>query len=160
MVNYSITMRKNPHDPDAPKKAYANAQYSEIMTVEKFADHITTHGCVYSRADIVAILLMAVDCMREQLLAGQRIELGDLGTFYLTLNSAGADAAKDYDPYLYVKRINVKWSCGERFQNLLQDAQFNLVATRRAAKLVVKALKAGDKTVTLVPEEEEGDLVA
>ncbi len=163
MVNYSITMRKNPHDPDAPKKAYANAQYSEIMTVEKFADHITTHGSVYSRADIVAILLMAVDCMREQLLAGQRIQLGDLGTFYLTLNSIGADSAADYNPAVHVKRINVKWSCGERFQNLLQDAQFNLVATRRAAKLVVKALKAGDKTVTLVPEEEEGengDLVA
>ncbi len=35
--------------------------------------------------------------------------------------------------------------------------QFNLVATRRAAKLVVKALKEGDKTVTLVPEEEGGE---
>ncbi len=154
MVNYSITMKKNPHDPDAPKKAYANAQYSEVMTLEKFADHITTHGCVYSRADIVAILLLAVDCMREQLLAGQRIELGDLGSFYLTLNSAGAATAKDYDPYIHVKRINVNWSCGERFRNLLEEAQFNLVATRRAAKLVVKALKEGDKTVTLVPEEE------
>ncbi len=161
MVNYSVTMKKNPRDPEAPKKAYGNAQYSEVMTLERFADHITTHGCVYSRADIVAILLLAVDCMREQLLAGQRIELGDLGRFYLTLNSTGADKASDYDPYIHVKRINVKWSCGERFQNLLQDAQFNLVATRLAAKLVVKALKAGDKTVTLVPEEEgDGDLAA
>ena len=66
MVNYSITMRKNPHDPDAPKKAYANAQYSEVMSLEKFAEHISTHGSVYSRADIAAILTMAVDCMREQ----------------------------------------------------------------------------------------------
>ena len=153
-------MRQNPHDPDAPKKVYASAQYTEVMTLEKFAEHITTHGCVYSRADIVAILTMAVDCMREQLLAGQRIELGDLGSFYLTLHSSGADKASDYDPYVHVKRINVKWSCGEHFQDLLKDAQFNLVATRRAARMVVKALKAGDKTVTLVPDEEEGDLVA
>ncbi len=159
MVNYSIVMRKNPRDPEAAKKAYASAQYSEVMTLEKFANHISTHGSVYSRADIVAILTLAVDCMREQLLAGQRIQLGDLGTFYLTLNSAGADTAADYNPAIHVKRINVKWSCGEHFQNLLKDAEFNLVATRRAAKKVVQALKAGETTVKLV-EDEESDLAA
>ena len=46
------------------QKAYAIAQYTEVMNIEKFARHIATHGCVYSRADISAILYMAVDCMR------------------------------------------------------------------------------------------------
>ena len=40
MINYSISLRANPSDQDAPKKAYANAQYSEIMTLDKFAEHI------------------------------------------------------------------------------------------------------------------------
>ena len=31
MVNYSIVMRSNPMDADAAKKAYASAQYSEVM---------------------------------------------------------------------------------------------------------------------------------
>ena len=44
MINYSISLRANPSDQDAPKKAYANAQYSEIMTLDKFAEHISTHG--------------------------------------------------------------------------------------------------------------------
>ena len=39
MINYSISLRANPSDQDAPKKAYANAQYSEIMTLDKFAEH-------------------------------------------------------------------------------------------------------------------------
>ena len=73
MINYSISLRANPSDQDAPKKAYANAQYSEIMTLDKFAEHISTHGSKYNRADIQAVLIQAVDCMREQLLAGQRI---------------------------------------------------------------------------------------
>ena len=34
MINYSISLRANPSDQDAPKKAYANAQYSEIMTLD------------------------------------------------------------------------------------------------------------------------------
>lgn len=68
MINYSISLRANPSDQDAPKKAYANAQYSEIMTLDKFAEHISTHGSKYNRADIQAVLIQAVDCMREQLL--------------------------------------------------------------------------------------------
>ena len=79
MVNYSIVMRSNPMDVDAAKKAYASAQYAEVMDINRFAEHIASHGCVYKRADIVAILTMAVDCMREQLLGGQKIQLGDLG---------------------------------------------------------------------------------
>ena len=51
------------------------------MDINRFAEHIASHGCVYKRADIVAILTMAVDCMREQLLGGQKIQLGDLGGF-------------------------------------------------------------------------------
>ena len=66
MINYSISLRANPSDQDAPKKAYANAQYSEIMTLDKFAEHISTHGSKYNRADIQAVLIQAVDCMREQ----------------------------------------------------------------------------------------------
>ena len=93
MVNYSIVMRGNPMDADAAKKAYASAQYSEVMDINRFAEHIASHGCVYKRADIVAILTMAVDCMREQLLAGQKIQLGDLGDFSVGINSQGAEPA-------------------------------------------------------------------
>ena len=63
MVNYSIVMRSNPMDVDAAKKAYASAQYAEVMDINRFAEHIASHGCVYKRADIVAILTMAVDCV-------------------------------------------------------------------------------------------------
>ena len=67
------------------QNAFAIAQYADVMTIEKFAKHIATHGCVYSRADISAILYMAVDCMREQLLEGKKIRLGDLGDFSVSL---------------------------------------------------------------------------
>ncbi len=63
------------------QNAFAISQYTDVMTIEKFAKHITSHGSVYSRADISAILYMAVDCMREMLLEGKKIRLGDLGDF-------------------------------------------------------------------------------
>ena len=42
MVNYSIVMRNNPMDADAAKKAYASAQYAEVMDINRFAEHIAS----------------------------------------------------------------------------------------------------------------------
>ena len=47
MLNYSIAMRSNPIDKGAPKKAYATSQYSEVMNINQFAEHIASHGSVY-----------------------------------------------------------------------------------------------------------------
>lgn len=155
MINYSTVMRGNPMDEDAPKKAYASAQYAEVMDINEFAEHIASHGCVYKRADIVAILTMSVDCMREQLLAGQKIQLGDLGDFAVSINSTGAEKAQDYNPAIHIYKLKVNWTPGARFRNLLDDATFNLVATRKAARQVVKALKAGKTTVDLTGEGDD-----
>ena len=88
MINYSIVMRsvnanlleinqaksrinqakkdgKEPEKKDTDlvktekQNAFAISQYTDVMTIEKFAKHITSHGSVYSRADISAILYMA-----------------------------------------------------------------------------------------------------
>ena len=131
------------------QNAYAIAQYADVMTIEKFAKHISTHGCVYSRADISAILYMAVDCMREQLLEGKKkIRLGDLGDFSVSLTSKGAENAKAFTTQNIIG-VNVVWDCGQEFKNLLADAEFNLVASRSAQAAVLKAVKAGSTTVDL-----------
>ena len=54
------------------QNTFAISQYTDVMTIEKFAKHITSHGSVYSRADISAILY-TVDCMREMLLEGKNL---------------------------------------------------------------------------------------
>ena len=137
------------------QNAYAIAQYADVMTIEKFAKHIATHGCVYSRADISAILYMAVDCMREQLLEGKKIRLGDLGDFSVSLTSKGAETAKAFTAQ-NITGVNVVWDCGQEFKNLLADAEFNLVASRSAQAAVLKAVKAGETVVDLNAKT-EGD---
>ena len=177
MINYSIVMRsvnanlfdinqakarikkaieegKQPQTADTElvktevQKAYAIAQYSEVMNIEKFARHISTHGCVYSRADISAILYLAVDCMREQLLEGKKIRLGDLGDFSINLTSKGADSAEKFSSQ-NITGVNVIWEPGMEFKSLFADAEFNLVASRSAQAATLKAEKAGETTVDL-----------
>ena len=130
------------------QNAFAVAQYADVMNIEKFARHISTHGCVYSRADIAAILYMAVDCMREQLLEGKKIRLGDLGDFSVNLTSKGAESADKFTAQ-NITGVNVIWDCGSEFKNLVQDAEFNLVASRSAQAALIKAIKEGNATVDL-----------
>ena len=177
MINYSITARAvNPNlfeinqaktrinqakaegmQPDPKDEAlvetvvtnyFATAQYTEVMTIEKFARHIADHGTTYSRADIMAILYMAVDCMREQLLEGKKIRLGELGDFSLSLSSKGAETAEKFCSQ-NIQRVTVCWEPGSEFRNLLADAEFNLVATRSAQAAVLKAIKEGKTNVDI-----------
>lgn len=150
MINYSIVMRrKNVADKESEKLAYATAQYNSVMTIDKFAAHIASHGCVYSRADIAAVLTLAVDCLYEQLLAGQKIELGDLGAFCISLNCKGADSAEEFNPAVHIKRVKARWEMGDKFLNLTDEAVFHLVANRKQQAAVLKAVKSGDTTVDL-----------
>jgi len=186
MINYSIVMRsvnanlleinqaksrinqakqegKNPDQKDLDlvktekQNAFAISQYTDVMTIEKFAKHITSHGSVYSRADISAILYMAVDCMREMLLEGKKIRLGDLGDFSLLLSSKGAETADKFTAQ-NITNVKVQWDPGQQFKNLLDDAEFNLVASRSAQAAVIKAIKEGKTNVDLnVPVTPDGD---
>ena len=177
MINYSIVMRsvnanlleinqaksrinqakKDGKEPDKKdtdlvktekQNAFAISQYIDVMTIEKFAKHITSHGSVYSRADISAILYMAVDCMREMLLEGKKIRLGDLGDFSVLLSSKGAESADKFTAQ-NITQVKVQWEPGKEFKNLLDDAEFNLVASRSAQAAVLKAIKDGKSTVDL-----------
>ena len=177
MINYSITMRsvnsnllainqaksrinqakregKTPDQADLnlvkteKKNAFAVSQYSDVMTIEKFAKHISSHGSVYSRADISAILYITVDCMREQLLEGKKIRLGDLGDFSILLSSKGAEDADKFTAQ-NITDVKVQWEPGSEFKNLLTDAEFNLVASRSAQAAVIKAIKEGKANVDI-----------
>ena len=184
MINYSIVMRsvnqnlvainaakgrikaakENGQQPDPAdealvktevQKAFAMAQYADVMTIEKFAKHISSHGCVYSRADISAILYMAVDCMREMLLEGKKIRLGDMGDFSVSLSSTGAETAEKFSAQ-NITKVSVVWDCGPEFRDLIAEAEFNLVASRAAQAAVIKAIKAGETVVDLNKPEGEG----
>ena len=185
MINYSIVMRsvnanlleinqaksrinqakkdgKEPEKKDTDlvktekQNAFAISQYTDVMTIEKFAKHITSHGSVYSRADISAILYMAVDRMREMLLEGKKIRLGDLGDFSLLLASKGAETADKFTAQ-NITNVKVQWEPGQQFKNLLDDAEFNLVASRSAQAAVIKAIREGKTNVDLnVPVTPDG----
>lgn len=149
MINYSVSARPNPQDRDAAAKFYASPQVSENVSLNDFCKHIAGHGSVYSRADIQSVLTQAVDCMKEMLLDGKKLCLGDLGEFSIGLSSKGTATADEFNPAIHIKSVRVNWSPGATFLDLRQEAAFTLVANRRAQALLLKALSGGKTTVDI-----------
>ncbi len=127
-INYSKVARSCPVGSET-KKVYATAQYTSVMTLSEFAKHISDHNSVFDRATISGVLTATVMCLRELLLDGKKVQLGDLGSFYVSLKSTGKDSAEEFSA-ADITAVNVKWSQGSEFADLINDATFNLVATR------------------------------
>ena len=144
MINYSIAiMGTKPGTRKAnivETKAYGVAQCSEVIDINAFAKHITSHGCVYKKGDIVGLLTMAVSCLRELLLEGKRIRLGDLGDFQARLKTKGARTTEEFSAS-NIEAVNVTWEPGKDFKDLRSDAKFQLVPSRKAQAQAIEVVK-------------------
>ena len=147
MINYSIAiMGTKPGTLKAnitETKAYGVSQIHESLDLNQFAKHITDHGCAYDRGDVAAILTKAVDCLREMMLAGNKVTLGELGSFHPELQTEGAVTTDDFTSD-NIKAVNVCWLPGKLFKNLRDDATFKLVPGRKAQDDAIEVIKNTD----------------
>ncbi|MGN8803571.1 hypothetical protein ACTNCL_10775, partial [Segatella copri] len=76
--------------------------------------------------------------------------------FSLLLGSKGAETADKFTAQ-NITNVKVQWDPGQQFKNLLDDAEFNLVASRSAQAAVIKAIREGKTNVDLnIPETPDG----
>lgn len=134
--------------PEDGAKAYAKNQVHEIWDLDKFSKHIASHNSGYSRGLVKAILSDMCDCLVEQLLNGNKIKLGSLGVFSISLSCEGAESIEKFTED-NIKAVNINFNPGVDFENLINQAEFKLVASRIAQAAVLKAEKAGKGTVDL-----------
>ena len=135
-------------NPEAGAKAYAKNQVNEIWSLEKFAKHIASHNGVFSRGTVKGVLSDMCECLVEQLLNGNKIQLGELGTFGISISCDPAESLEKFTSK-NIKAVNILFAPGEDFENLLHRAEFNPVASRAAQNATLKAEKSNEKTVDL-----------
>ncbi|MCR4872958.1 MAG: DNA-binding protein [Bacteroidales bacterium] len=148
MIDYSVYKRSNPMDETAAPKAYAVAQMRENMSFSDFVNHIAGHNGVFSRGTVKGVLSDACLCIVEQLLNGNKVQLGELGNFWISLSSTGADSPESFSAS-NIKGVNIVFTPGPDFEDLRGKATFNLVSSRAAQAATLKAEKSGDTIVDL-----------
>ena len=154
MINYSISKRLvKGKESEGIKRVYAYAQSDLFMSIEQFAEHIASHGSLYSEDIVEGVLKKAVKCMVEKLKEGYKIDLGAIGMFYVTIINKGwqslPENLKDFNPAIHIDGINVVWDRSEKLVNIGDDVEYNLVASRKAQSAVITAVKNEETTVDL-----------
>lgn len=147
MINYSVFLLPNPQDNEAAPKAYAKAQVSEVMSFRSFVQHIASHGG-HKRGTVKGVISDMCECLVEMLLEGKKVQLEELGDFWLSLNSTGAENCQKFTA-ANIKAVNILFTPGEDFENLIRRAEFNPVASRAAQTATLKAEKAGEAIVDI-----------
>lgn len=148
MINYSVCLLANPADESAPEKAYAKPQMSELMAFDKFVRHIADHNGVYTRGTVKGVISDMCECLVEMLLEGKKVQMGDLGSFWISLSSEGAESMEEFTAQ-NIKGVNILFTPGAEFENLASRATFNPVSSRAAQAATLKAEKSGEATVDL-----------
>ena len=90
----NIKYRKIKRTPQTGENAGKELWYATVVTdremnFEEFVDHISSHNSPYSRGTVHGVMMDMLDCMKELILDGKSVRLGDLGLFSIGMSSRG-----------------------------------------------------------------------
>ena len=154
-IQYSVSLLKNP--VKGTTKAYGNLQLTGVVTINELADHMAEHNTVFSKGTIVGVLSDLGSCLRELILQGYKIQLGDIGSFEPTIRTHGEPKVEDFTAADIVD-MKVLFALGKDFDNLMRDAEFEKTSTRAAqakAKADETAAQAAKLAALAEAEPEE-----
>ena len=129
MIDYSVFMMKSTFTPDSKPKAYAKLQVKETWDMDRFAKYMAEHYRTYNRGMVKGLLTDVSACLAELLLKGIKVNLGEFGTFGTTISCSGAESVEAFKKK-DIKSLNVVFTPGGDLKDLVDRAEFNLVASR------------------------------
>ena len=88
--------KENSLDPNSEPMFYARAVPDRTVEFEDLVTHMSEHNSPYSRGVIHGVLTDMLDCVKELVLDGKNVRLGDLGLFSVGIRSKGSLTAKDW----------------------------------------------------------------
>lgn len=117
-IKYSLSMRPNPTDESAPKKAYATAQASSFIDLDQLCEHIAQHGSIWTPDIVNGVVRKLVSCMEELLVSGNTVSLGNIGSFHVAFKCKGADSFETFSTSGNIKKVYPVWTRGRVFKDL------------------------------------------
>ena len=128
ILKYKNVTRINPNNKEEDPKWYAKAVQDRTMNFEQLVTHISEHNSPYSRGVIHGVLTDMLDCVKELVLDGKSVRLGDLGLFSVGLRTKGALTREMWAVSSHLKGVTLKvrntktWSNTElRKSTVLQE---------------------------------------
>jgi predicted histone-like DNA-binding protein len=125
-VKFNTTARKDPRNQDSQPKYYATVRSTGRVDTHGIAKSINSMSTV-SSVDTAAVLEAFLNVVPDQLADGKIVELGDFGTFRVSVSSEGAEQPEDLTAR-HITDVRVLFSPGKRFKQILNTAEFQKVS--------------------------------
>jgi len=126
-VKYNVVERGNPSDAGAPKKYYPSIVSSGRKNMRQIAMRITEISTV-SSTDTMAVIEAFLNVIPQELAAGNIVELGDFGSFWLKTTTEGAETAEAVRAN-QIKTVLPRFMPGKEFKKVLDTMEFSKAAT-------------------------------
>ena len=107
ILKYKMVERINPQNKEEDPKWYAKAVQDRTVDFEALCTHMSEHNSPYSRGVIRGVLTDMLDCVKELVLDGKSVRLGDLGLFSVGISSKGALTAKMWSVNTHLKGVHL-----------------------------------------------------
>jgi len=121
-VKFIVSPKKDPRDQEAAPKFYAIVKSNGRSDTNVVAKSINRMSTV-SSVDTAAVLEAFLTVVPEELANGNIVELGDFGTFRVSVSSEGAEKAEDLTSR-NITDVRVLFTPGKRFKQVLDTAEF------------------------------------
>ena len=127
----------------AYQKWYGKSVAMKTMTYRELVKHMADHNTVYGEDVCLGVANKLQSCILEQLMEGKKVQFGDLGTFYLSTHTTGADSEEEFNLASNIRGIYLRFQPSRMDLNDLTSKSLK----KRASLLNVKEL-AGIETAS------------
>lgn len=97
VVKYKVKAVKVAGDMTGKKRYQAQVVNSSVMEFDQFVDHMAEHSSPYTRGTISGVLTDMLDCLKEQILDGKQVRLGDLGLISVGIDGKSAETLEAWN---------------------------------------------------------------
>ena len=108
ILKYRLYQRENKENPEEDAKWYARSAPDRTMDFEDLVSHMSEHNSPYSCGVIHGVLTDMLDCVKELVLDGKNVRLGDLGLFSVGISSKGALTSEMWKVATHLRGVHLK----------------------------------------------------
>ena len=95
MIELYLSKVTESSETEMAGKMYARVSYKQTMDLHDMAHHMAEHNTAFSEGLIVGVLTDFVKCVREMVLNGNTVKVGNLAIFKATVESNGLEVLYD-----------------------------------------------------------------
>ena len=121
-IKYKTVARINPREPQLAPRIYASAVTQSQSNIKKISKAISERTSL-DHVDTQAVILATVDMIINELQEGRSVQLGDLGTFTISLSSEGAQSVDKFHAGM-IKKAKIIYRPGLEIRNMLNNLQY------------------------------------